>query len=184
MSRPSCCEPFEHGRSIIRGELDEDLRARLFEVREQRPKPLRDDKAIASWNGLALAALAEAGRRLERPDWVDAARRLGEFLLGPLSDDERPASAQLPRRPHERSRLSRRLRERGARVPRAPCRDRRACAGSTRRTGSRDSRSSSSPTTSTAASSSPRPTASASSRGRRSSTTTRFLPATRCSRTC
>jgi uncharacterized protein len=82
-------QPFEHGRSIIRGELDEDLRARLLEIREQRPKPLRDDKAIASWNGLALAALAEAGRRLERPDWIDAARTLGEFLLGPLSDGGR-----------------------------------------------------------------------------------------------
>jgi uncharacterized protein len=80
--------PFEEGRSIIRGELDEELRSRLFEVREQRPKPLRDDKAIASWNGLLLAALAEAGRRLERPDWLDAATRLGEFLLGPLSDDQ------------------------------------------------------------------------------------------------
>jgi uncharacterized protein YyaL (SSP411 family) len=78
-------EPFEHGRSIIRGELDEDTRARLFAIREQRPKPLRDDKAIASWNGLALAALAEAGRRLQRPDWIETARRLGEFLLGPLS---------------------------------------------------------------------------------------------------
>ncbi len=61
-------------------------RTRLLAIREQRPKPLRDDKAIASWNGLALAALAEAGWRLDRPDWVDAARRLGEFLLGPLSD--------------------------------------------------------------------------------------------------
>jgi uncharacterized protein YyaL (SSP411 family) len=80
-------EPFEHGRSIIRGELDEEWRARLFEIREQRPKPLRDDKAIASWNGLLLAALAEAGRRLERRDWLDAATRLAEFLLGPLSDD-------------------------------------------------------------------------------------------------
>ncbi|MGH3052180.1 MAG: thioredoxin domain-containing protein, partial [Gaiellaceae bacterium] len=80
--------PFEEGRSIIRGELDEELRRRLFELREQRPKPLRDDKAIASWNGLLLAALAEAGRRLERRDWVDAATRLGEFLLGPLSDDQ------------------------------------------------------------------------------------------------
>ncbi len=79
-------EPFEHGRSILRGELEPELRRRLFEQREQRPKPLRDDKAIASWNGLALAALAEAGRRLERPEWVDAARRVGEFLLGPLSD--------------------------------------------------------------------------------------------------
>jgi uncharacterized protein len=81
-------QPFEHGRSVIRGELDEETRARLFEVREQRPKPLRDDKAIASWNGLALAALAEAGRRLERPDWIAAARGVGEFLLGPLSDGE------------------------------------------------------------------------------------------------
>jgi uncharacterized protein YyaL (SSP411 family) len=81
-------EPFEHGRSIIRGELDEELRSRLLAERELRPKPLRDDKAIASWNGLALAALAEAGRRLERPDWIEAARKLGEFLLGPLSDEE------------------------------------------------------------------------------------------------
>jgi uncharacterized protein len=80
--------PFEEGRSIIRGELDEELRRRLFDVREQRPKPLRDDKAIASWNGLLLAALAEAGRRLERRDWLDAAVRLGGFLLGPLSDDQ------------------------------------------------------------------------------------------------
>jgi uncharacterized protein len=80
--------PFEEGRSIIRGDLDEELRRRLFEQREQRSKPLRDDKAIASWNGLLLAALAEAGRRLERRDWLDAATRLGEFLLGPLSDDQ------------------------------------------------------------------------------------------------
>jgi uncharacterized protein YyaL (SSP411 family) len=80
--------PFEDGRSIIRGELDEELRRRLFEIREQRPKPLRDDKAIASWNGLLLAALAEAGRRFERDDWLAAATRLGEFMLGPLSDEE------------------------------------------------------------------------------------------------
>jgi uncharacterized protein YyaL (SSP411 family) len=79
---------FEEGRSIIRGDLDEELRRRLFELRDQRPKPLRDDKAIASWNGLLLAALAEAGRRLERRDWLDAATRLGGFLLGPLSDDQ------------------------------------------------------------------------------------------------
>ena len=77
--------PFEHGRLIIRGVLDPELRARLFEERERRRKPLRDDKAIASWNGLTLAALAEAGRRLGRDDYLDAARSLAEFLLGPLS---------------------------------------------------------------------------------------------------
>jgi uncharacterized protein YyaL (SSP411 family) len=81
-------QPFEHGRSILRGEVDPELRRRLFEERERRPKPLRDDKAIASWNGLALAALAEAGRRLDRADWVDHARALGEYLLGPLSDED------------------------------------------------------------------------------------------------
>jgi uncharacterized protein len=81
-------EPFEEGRSVIRGELDDALRRRLFELREQRPKPLRDDKAIASWNGLVLAALAEAGRRLERRDYLDTAERLAEFLLGPLSNED------------------------------------------------------------------------------------------------
>jgi uncharacterized protein YyaL (SSP411 family) len=80
--------PFEHGRLIIRGTLDPELRARLFEERERRRKPLRDDKAIASWNGLALAALAEAGRRLGRDDYLDAARSLGKFLLGALSTAE------------------------------------------------------------------------------------------------
>jgi len=78
-------EPFEDGRFVLRGELDAATRERLFALREQRPKPARDDKAIASWNGLVLAALAECGRVLDRSDWVDTARRLGAFLLGPLS---------------------------------------------------------------------------------------------------
>ncbi len=73
----------------MRPRPDEETRRRLFELRERRPKPLRDDKAVAEWNGLALAALAEAGRRLERPDVLEAARALGEFLLGPLSDGGR-----------------------------------------------------------------------------------------------
>ncbi len=78
-------EPFEHGRSIVRGVLEPDVRARLLAIRAVRPQPLRDDKVLASWNGLALAALAEAGYRLERPDWLDAARGVASFLLGPLS---------------------------------------------------------------------------------------------------
>ena len=77
--------PFEHGRFIVRGELDEETRRRLLDLREQRPQPLRDDKVIASWNGLALAGLAEAGRRLDRADALEAATTLAEFLLGPLS---------------------------------------------------------------------------------------------------
>jgi uncharacterized protein len=80
-------EPFEDGRFVVRGSLDPELRARLLELRSERPQPGLDDKAIASWNGLALAALAEAGRRLGRADWIDEARALGDFLLGPLSDE-------------------------------------------------------------------------------------------------
>jgi len=80
--------PFEHGRSIIRGELPADLRSRLFDERSLRPQPGLDDKVLASWNGLALAALAEAARRFERADWLEAARGVGEFLLGPLSRED------------------------------------------------------------------------------------------------
>jgi uncharacterized protein YyaL (SSP411 family) len=74
-------EPFEHGRFVLRGELDEETRSRLLARRAQRPQPMRDDKAIASWNGLLLAALAQVGR-------VEPAIRLAEFLLGPLSTPE------------------------------------------------------------------------------------------------
>ena len=44
------------------------------------PQPFRDDKVIASWNGLALAALAEGARRLDRPDLLAAATELGGLL--------------------------------------------------------------------------------------------------------
>ncbi len=81
-------QPFEHGRFVLRGELDEPTRERLFAERELRPRPLRDDKAVASWNGLAVAALAEAGRRLDRGDLVEATRECAEFLLGPLSGSD------------------------------------------------------------------------------------------------
>jgi uncharacterized protein YyaL (SSP411 family) len=81
-------EPFEHGRSIVRGELSVERRRALLEARSRRPQPARDDKAIASWNGLALAALAEGARRLERPDWLDAALGVAGLLLGPLSGED------------------------------------------------------------------------------------------------
>jgi uncharacterized protein YyaL (SSP411 family) len=84
---PEWLQPFEHGRDVVRAELPEDAKRRLFEVREGRPRPARDDKALAAWNGLALAAFAESGRRLERADYLEVAQLLAEFLLGPLSDE-------------------------------------------------------------------------------------------------
>jgi uncharacterized protein YyaL (SSP411 family) len=90
-------EPFEHGRSILRGEVDEATRARLLATRDQRPQPARDDKVITSWNGLALAALAEAGRMLERPDLLQVATRLAELLTdGELVRSRRAGRASVP----------------------------------------------------------------------------------------
>ena len=85
---PSVLVPWEGGRAIVRGELDVETRLRALELRAQRPQPLLDDKVIASWNGLALAALAEAARRLDRADWLDAARGVAGCVLGPLSRED------------------------------------------------------------------------------------------------
>ena len=90
-------QPFEHGRSILRGELDEETRLRLLAIREQRPQPALDDKVIASWNGLALTALAEGARRLERSDLLAAAVELGELLAAdPLWRTMRDGRAKFP----------------------------------------------------------------------------------------
>ncbi len=90
-------QPFEHGRSILRGELDEETRMRLLAIREQRPQPALDDKVIASWNGLALAALAEGARRLASNGLLQAAEELGELLAAdPLWRTMRDGRAKFP----------------------------------------------------------------------------------------
>jgi uncharacterized protein len=74
---------FEEGASVLRLHGDEapaELRAALFAARERRARPERDDKVIAAWNGLAIAALAETGACLDRPDLVEAATGAAELL--------------------------------------------------------------------------------------------------------
>ena len=60
--------------------LGESL-ATLKAHRAARPEPLRDEKILTSWNGLAIRALAEAGPALGRPDYTRAAERAASFLL-------------------------------------------------------------------------------------------------------
>ena len=72
-------------RSGVPADRLPELRRRMLEARAQRPQPGLDDKALASWNGMALAALAEGARVLARPDLLEAATACAEFLLGPLS---------------------------------------------------------------------------------------------------
>jgi uncharacterized protein YyaL (SSP411 family) len=80
-------------RSAHRGELErpphvEDARRRLLAAREQRVRPGLDDKVLTEWNGLMLAALAEAAAATGRADWRDAAVANGEFLLRELRRDD------------------------------------------------------------------------------------------------
>ncbi len=57
----------------------ERARALLLEARGRRPRPHRDEKVIAAWNGSMMAALTLAGRALAEPHYVEAAGRAGEF---------------------------------------------------------------------------------------------------------
>jgi uncharacterized protein YyaL (SSP411 family) len=56
----------------------------LFEARTRRVRPARDEKVLAAWNGMMLRAIAEAGRVLGRADFLSAAVRNAEFLLGSM----------------------------------------------------------------------------------------------------
>ncbi|HKQ60569.1 MAG TPA: thioredoxin domain-containing protein [Candidatus Polarisedimenticolaceae bacterium] len=60
------------------------LRERLYRARLERPAPARDEKVLAAWNGLAIAAVARAGFVLDRPEWIVAARRAARFVLDAL----------------------------------------------------------------------------------------------------
>jgi uncharacterized protein YyaL (SSP411 family) len=78
---------FEHGTSVLQRLAEPDdperyerVRARLLEVRGERPQPGRDDKVVAAWNGLAIAALAESGVLLDRPDHLAAAVGCADLL--------------------------------------------------------------------------------------------------------
>ncbi|WP_424861880.1 thioredoxin domain-containing protein [Streptomyces sp. MMS24-I29] len=81
---------FEEGASVLRsagaepdadGERVADVRARLLAAREERPCPGRDDKVVAAWNGLAIAALAETGACFDRPDLVERATEAADLLV-------------------------------------------------------------------------------------------------------
>ncbi|MBE0699319.1 MAG: thioredoxin domain-containing protein, partial [Anaerolineaceae bacterium] len=58
-----------------------DIHSKLYAFRNQQVRPLTDDKVLVSWNALALRALAEAARYLNRPDYLKAAQDNASFLL-------------------------------------------------------------------------------------------------------
>jgi hypothetical protein len=87
---------FEEGASVLQlpqreevfdaGRID-GIRERLLAARSARPAPGRDDKVVAAWNGLAIAALAETGAYFDRPDLTEAAVAAGDLLVRLHLDD-------------------------------------------------------------------------------------------------
>jgi uncharacterized protein YyaL (SSP411 family) len=65
----------------------EEARRVLFEHRERRVRPATDDKVLAGWNGLAIRALAEAGRALGEAPYLEAAERCARFVWDHLRDE-------------------------------------------------------------------------------------------------
>jgi uncharacterized protein YyaL (SSP411 family) len=75
-------DPQELGRNL------EQSRQKLFDARERRIHPLKDDKILTDWNGLMIAAFAQAGRVLGEASYITAARRAAAFVRSTLKDDQ------------------------------------------------------------------------------------------------
>ena len=99
---------FEHGQSVLTAAMTpkaaasevglplegaaamaEDVRRALYEARLKRVPPLLDDKVLTAWNGLAIDALAMAGRRLNDDRYTDAAERAADFVIRELQLEDR-----------------------------------------------------------------------------------------------
>ncbi|MEV0635354.1 thioredoxin domain-containing protein [Streptomyces sp. NPDC050619] len=87
---------FEEGASVLQlpqrdvvfdADRIASVKSRLLEARAERPAPGRDDKVVAAWNGLAIAALAETGACFDRPDLVEAALGAADLLVRLHLDD-------------------------------------------------------------------------------------------------
>ncbi len=105
-------EPGLGGRSVLHRASPESVPARLRlsgsdverglerafplmrEARNTRPPPAVDDKELVAWNGLALVTLANVGRWLEEPRYVEAAAKVGRFVMDRAWDSERRVMAR------------------------------------------------------------------------------------------
>jgi uncharacterized protein YyaL (SSP411 family) len=74
--------------SLIRPAELELARQRLFTARDMRVRPGLDNKVLTEWNGLMLAALAEAGAAAEHSEWLDAALANADFLCANLRNGD------------------------------------------------------------------------------------------------
>ncbi len=91
LNRP---KPHDQAAAVLERSADElnevlsRCRTRLFEERAKRIAPGRDDKVLVSWNGLMIAAMAQASAVLEQPEFARAAREAAGFILDQMRDDD------------------------------------------------------------------------------------------------
>lgn len=78
-TRPGEKEDFSQDRR--HQQMVDQIRKKLFEARERRPRPPRDDKVLTDWNGLTIEALATTGRILDREWMIHGAEKAATFLL-------------------------------------------------------------------------------------------------------
>jgi uncharacterized protein len=80
-------------KAMERSEADEarlaGLRAKLLAVRDTRVRPGLDDKVLADWNGLMIAALADASLMFDEPSWLDLAARAFDFVVRAMKRGDR-----------------------------------------------------------------------------------------------
>jgi uncharacterized protein YyaL (SSP411 family) len=65
----------------------DSAREKLLRIRAGRIPPAADDKVVTAWNGLLLTSYAEAARALSRPDYLETARSLADFLVGSMLEE-------------------------------------------------------------------------------------------------
>lgn len=63
-------------------------RQKLLDVRNQRPRPLRDEKILSGWNGLMIGAMARGGQALNSPALIKSAERAGQFVMTRMRDSK------------------------------------------------------------------------------------------------
>jgi uncharacterized protein YyaL (SSP411 family) len=84
---------FEDGKTILNVQTspapDRSAREAVFQARQKRVRPHRDDKVITAWNGLMISSLAFGGEILEEEKYITAAKRCAEFILSTLRKNER-----------------------------------------------------------------------------------------------
>jgi uncharacterized protein YyaL (SSP411 family) len=80
-------------KSVPRSDADEErlasLRKILLEARASRVRPGLDDKVLADWNGLMIAALVNAGVAFDEPSWIAMAKRAFDFIAAKMTSDDR-----------------------------------------------------------------------------------------------